>query len=233
MREQGLFNWTLPAWVVTTPTGRNINVCQQAGVCADFCYALENAYMYPIVKAAHMRNLLMVLDTPLLWKAQMSEELQHDRYRNRAIRIHDAGDFFSDAYLLLWLDIMRGAPKGITFYAYTKEVSRFRRLVEPNPPVNFKWVYSLGGREDHLIDLATERHADVFPDDDALEAAGYSSQRAHDTLAVNGPPQVGMAANRRRKGLSEHSFGELQRIRRRQAAERRRNQALRAKDSSS
>jgi hypothetical protein len=32
----------------------------------------------------------------------------------------------------------------------SKEVSRFRRLVEPDPPDNFKWVYSYGGKEDHI-----------------------------------------------------------------------------------
>ncbi|MGP3953450.1 GP88 family protein [Streptomyces sp. 7N604] len=228
MRAQGIFNWTLPAWAVRLPDGRTINVCPQAGVCAKFCYALENAYRYPSVRAAHLRNLLMVLETPLVWKERMAAELRRPRYQGRHIRIHDAGDFFSDAYLVMWLDIMRGAPEGITFYAYTKEVSRFRRLVEPNPPRNFKWVYSLGGREDQLIDLDHDRHADVFPDQEALEHSEYASQEASDTLAVHGPPRVGMAANRRRVGLREHSFGQLQRIRDAQRAARRGHQAARA-----
>lgn len=88
-----------------------------------------------------------------------------------------------------WLELIRGAPQGQTFYAYTKEVSRFQRLVEPNCPANFKFVYSLGGKEDHLIIKELDRHADVFPDTSSLEAAGYSSQEASDLLAVFGPPE--------------------------------------------
>ena len=53
------------------------------------------------------------------------------------------------------LRIMRASP-WVTFYAYTKEISRFKRLVEPEPPLNFHWIYSFGGKEDHLIDLAQQ-----------------------------------------------------------------------------
>ena len=39
----------------------------------------------------------------------------------------------SDAYLQAWLRICRARPC-VNFYAYTKEVDRFRRLAEPHPP---------------------------------------------------------------------------------------------------
>lgn len=237
MRSQGIWNWTLPAWIVKLPDGRTINVCPEAGVCAlgadqgdgtqskHLCYALEGAYRYANVRAAHIRNLQLVMDTPLLWAAQMADELKHPRYKNARIRIHDSGDFFSDSYLAIWLDIMRGAPEGISFYAYTKSVARFRRMVEPNPPTNFRWVYSLGGKQDHLINLASERHADVFPSQDHMNEAGYSSQAAADTLAVDGPPRVGMVANRRRRALKRLSFGGLQQMHDAEAARRRLRQA--------
>ncbi|MEV6676395.1 hypothetical protein AB0N09_05925 [Streptomyces erythrochromogenes] len=229
MKVQGIWNWTLPAWAVslkdTGPDGavttRNINVCPQAGVCAKFCYALDGAYRYPNVRQRHENNLRLVLDTPLLWQERMATELRHRRYAGANIRIHDAGDFFDDAYTMLWLELVRGAPQNQTFYAYTKEVSRFRRLVLPNTPANFKFVFSLGGKEDHLIDKDLDRHADVFPDTASLEAAGYSSQAASDLLAVFGPPRVGMASNRPRKGLKHHSFGELQELDNTASAERR------------
>ncbi len=122
------------------------------------------------------------------------------------------GDFFSDSYLQAWLEIMRLRP-GVEFYAYSKEVSRFRRLVEPDPPPNFQWVYSLGGKEDHLVDKDHDRHADVFPDEAAIEAAGYSSQDASDLLAVYGPARVGIPANRIRhlqRKQGDETFGGLQ-----------------------
>jgi hypothetical protein len=90
---------------------------------------------------------------------------------------------------------MRAHPE-VTFYAYTKEVRRFRHLVEPNPPPNFLWVYSYGGRQDTEIDPDRDRVADVFPDETAITAAGWSSQEASDLLAVLGPRLVGVPANR-------------------------------------
>ncbi|MEU3877833.1 hypothetical protein [Streptomyces sp. NPDC029704] len=248
MKKQGIFNWTLPAWVVqltdTAPDGtttvRSVNVCPSAGVCAKHCYALgsDSGYIrFPAARARHLRNLRMVLDTPLLWQERMAAELRHPRYQPDSekgklghIRIHDAGDFFDDAYTLMWLEIMRGAPEGLTFYAYTKEVSRFRRLVEPNPPANFKYVFSRGGKEDALIDPTRDRDADVFLTLEDLEAAGYSSQAASDLLAVHGPPRVGMTVNRHRKGMTA-SFGELQRQRDAEAASRRARQQTKARSS--
>lgn len=96
-----------------------------------------------------------------------------------------------DHYLAAWLRIMIFRP-GVRFYAYTKEVSRFRRLVEPNPPRNFRWVYSYGGREDHLLDPSRDRVADVYPDEAAIRADGWHSQDSSDLLAVLGPTPVGI-----------------------------------------
>ena len=108
---------------------------------------------------------------------------------------HYSGDFFSDAYLAGWLRIIRARPT-VNFYAYTKEVARFRSMVEPDPPENFLWVYSFGGTQDADLDVERDRVADVFPDEDAIAAAGWHSQEASDLLAVLGPRLVGIPANR-------------------------------------
>jgi hypothetical protein len=181
LKPDGVYNWTLPAWAIKLRDGRNFNVCPNAGVCATLCYARTGYFMMPEARAAHERNLRMVLDRLPAWEKRMARELQDKRYRGRHVRIHDAGDFFSDDYLAAWLRIIHGS-KWATFYAYTKEVSRFKRLVEPNPPSNFLWIYSLGGKEDHLIDHAHDRHADVFPTIEAAHAAGYEVKQASDLL---------------------------------------------------
>src|SRR5690606_4735345 len=120
------------------------NACPEAGACAKLCYARAGTYRFSNVLAAHERNLRMVMDTPHSWEQSMTRELNHPRYRGRWVRIHDSGDFWSDDYTARWLRIMRAA-RHVRFYCYTKAVSRFRRLVEPDPPPNFLWVYSLGG----------------------------------------------------------------------------------------
>lgn len=128
------------------------------------------------------------------WEAQMTTELQHKRYQNRWVRCHDAGDFFSRDYVDTWMRIMRAAPD-VRFYAYPKSVG-FREAVEPNPPTNFKWVYSLGGREDHLVDVTIEWHVDIFPDEESLAEAGHASRAEEGFLvSVLGPKKVGIAAN--------------------------------------
>ena len=212
LKPLGVFNWTLPAWAGRLPDGRTYNTCPMAGACAPLCYARVGAYRYSHVLAAHQRNLMLVLDDLPGWRRRMTAELREPRYAGRHIRIHDSGDFFSDEYLAAWLDVMRDHP-GLVFYAYTKEVSRHRRLVEPEPPSNYRWVYSLGGKEDHLVDRERDRHADVFPDVAAIEAAGYASQDASDLLAIYGPPRVGIPANNirhLRRQQAEDTFGGLQ-----------------------
>jgi hypothetical protein len=208
-----IWSWTIPALAVRLPSGTSFRTCPASGVCAIACYARAGTYRVPNVRAAHLRNLLHVLDDPAGWEQAMIAELAAPRFAGGYVRIHDAGDFFSDDYTLAWLRIIRARPH-TWFYAYTKEVSRYDRLIAPDPPPNSRWVMSLGGREDHLVDPRRHRIADVFPTEQAITAAGFHTQADSDLLAAFGPMPVGMAANnipqfRRRQG--DRTFGQWQR----------------------
>lgn len=176
-----VWNWTIPALAVTLSDGSKLVTCPQAGACAQFCYARAGAYRWDNVKAAHLQRLEWALDDLSFFRDGMVAELQKKKYAGCAIRIHDSGDFFSDDYFTAWAVIATMSPH-LTFYAYTKEVSRSRRLEWLIPP-NMVLIYSLGGKEDHLIDLARERHNDVFPSIEALEAAGYTCASEDDNVA--------------------------------------------------
>ncbi|GAA4201724.1 GP88 family protein [Actinocatenispora rupis] len=195
LKPLGIWNWTLPAWAGRLSDGRTYNTCPSAGICRHVCYALAGTYRIPAVRARHEVNLRMVLDDLPGWQQAMAADLNLPVLQGRWVRIHDAGDFLSDAYTRAWLHLARTHPQ-VRFYAYTKEIRRFRRLVEPDPPPNFRWVYSYGGTQDHLLDPETDRVADVFPDTEALTAAGHHSQAGSDLLAVTGPAPVGITANR-------------------------------------
>jgi hypothetical protein len=195
MKAIGVWNWTLPAWAGRFADGRTYNTCPSAGICAHVCYARNGTYRWPVVLGRHHTNLQFVLDDLPGWETAMTAELGAHKFHGGWIRIHDSGDFFNDDYLQAWLRICHARP-GVNFYAYTKEVTRFRRLVEPDPPPNFLWVYSYGGTQDHLLDPRVDRVADVFPDEQAIAAAGWNSQEASDLLAVLGPRLVGIPANR-------------------------------------
>lgn len=194
LRAEGIWNWALPAWAIRMADGRTANTCPSAGVCAQACYARQGTYRFPVVRARHEANLAYILDDLAGWQQQMTTEVAHRRHQGGWVRIHDSGDFFTDAYLTAWLAVASATP-GVRFYAYTKELDRFRRLVEPDPPPNFLWVYSYGGTQDAALDPATDRVADVFPTREAMDAAGYADQSASDLLAVTGPPLVGVPAN--------------------------------------
>ncbi|MDX3694708.1 hypothetical protein PV726_31135 [Streptomyces europaeiscabiei] len=197
--SERIYKWTLPAHRGTLPDGRTYNACPTAGVCADLCYARAGHFQRGTVLAAHQRNLQYVMDDLAGWEAQMTEELQHRRYRapddsKVHVRVHDAGDYWSLPYLKAWLRIFRSAPH-VTFYSYTKQVALMEKWVRPDPPANFHWRYSYGGTQDELIDPEIHLHADVFPDEETLEEAGYTSQTPSDLLAVYGPQTLGVTAN--------------------------------------
>jgi hypothetical protein len=226
LRKIGVYNWTLPALGARLPNGEVFSTCPQAGICAQFCYARNGTYLFPAVKKRHVANLMLYLDKPDGFVGMMMTELGKPRYRGgKWVRIHDSGDFFSDEYLEMWLDIARIVPD-VTFYAYTKEVSRFKRIVErkywsvgkqdwfPWKPANFLYLYSMGGKEDHLVNKDTDRHAEVFPSKEALDAAGYFDQEESDILAVTAPTtRIGIVANNIphfNKKLRGRTFGSVQ-----------------------
>jgi hypothetical protein len=237
LRPDRIWNWTLPAWYVTLSTGERFVTCPNAGACAHVCYARQGTYQFPVVLAAHRRNLERVLDDPDGWQQDMLTELAHKRFRptgeprtlglteadvgpalwgwltsgGAAVRVHDSGDFFAAWYLDRWVQIATAVPD-VLFYAYTKEVSMVREH-EHQFPLNFCIILSTGGQEDHLIDPDSDRHADVFPDDAAITAHGYTSQDESDLLAVLLPTtRVGIPANNIsafRRRLAGRRFSEL------------------------
>lgn len=235
LRKHRIWNWTLPAWVITLPDGRRFNTCPHAGPCAQYCYARNGTYLFKNVRAAHMANLMRILDDPNQWQDDMVAELltkkfrptgiprqlpegtdlSHDRFLQNwseqggaAVRIHDSGDFFDDQYLLRWVLIAERIPD-VLFYAYTKEVEMLKRYQYPH---NFRFIFSTGGTQDHLIG-PDDRHADVFPDNDAIAAAGYESQDANDLLCILlKTTKVGIPANNIRhynKRMAGRRFSEL------------------------
>ena len=237
MRRDGVWNFTLPAWVVELPDGSHFNVCPNAGACAKFCYARNGTYLFPKVRGKHLSNLLLVRDDPD-WVDVLHEELQSRRFRStgqsrsiegmddvshlsawaqdwfesggQAVRIHDSGDFFSPEYLEGWRTLARHNP-GVLFYAYTKEVALVKSVSALD---NLMFCFSMGGRQDSIIDVTVDRHADVFPDLESISAAGYYSQHGSDLLSVLAPShRIGIPQNNIphfRKGLAGRTFSEAQ-----------------------
>lgn len=215
LKRTGIWAWTLPAHIVHLTDGTRFNTCPNAGICAALCYAKAGRWNFSNVKAAHIAKLEMVLADLVAWREAIVDELSKKKYAGGYIRIHDGGDFFSWAYARQWLIIAAKLP-GIQFYAYTKEVTMFKHLaaVRGATPANFTAIYSFGGRQDHLINRDTDRHSEVFPTLEALEAAGYVDIEADDKLAATHPNhRIGLVVNniphlKRKQG--DLTFGDWQ-----------------------
>ena len=213
LKRTGIWAWTLPAHIVHLTNGTRFNTCPNAGICAALCYAKAGRWNFSNVKAAHIAKLELALNLPEFVR-QMSDELMKNKYAGAYIRIHDGGDFFSREYAIAWLNLAESFPD-TNFYAYTKEVALFKALTaEGLVPSNFTLIYSFGGRQDHLINRATDRHSEVFPTLEALEAAGYVDIEADDKLAATHPNhRIGLVVNniphlKRKQG--DLTFGDWQ-----------------------
>ena len=236
LKPHRIFNFAIPAWYVRLD-GEIFKTCPNAGACAKVCYARNGTYLFSNVLAAHTKNLRLTLEQPELFDQMINKELSHKRFKptyeprimpegaeltddkwlqtwirngGAAVRIHDSGDFYSQQYLHQWFAIATNNPE-VLFYAYTKEVAMLKEH-GAEAPINFRWLYSTGGLQDDLI-TADDRRADVFPDEQAITDAGYTSQDATDLLAILLKTNlVGIPANNIKhfnKKLAGRRFSEL------------------------
>jgi hypothetical protein len=237
LKPHRIFNFSIPAWY-TKIDGKTFKTCPNAGGCAQVCYARNGTYQFKNVAAAHHRNLMLSLNDPDGFRAAINEELSHKKFAPNnvprkfpeyitdaindewltnwlntggvAVRIHDAGDFYSEQYLHLWFSIA-ASNLNVLFYAYTKEVALLKANTD-KAPHNFRWIYSTGGLQDHLID-EDDRRADVFTNEQSIIDAGYMSQDESDLYAILLPTNfVGIPANnipKFNKKLSGRRFSEL------------------------
>ena len=164
-----------------------LKTCPMAAACGKFCYANKGAYIWPVVKAAYeyryqeskKANFPQVVVSKLLKKRKLEK-----------VRIHDAGDFYNKEYLYKWFKIAELMPN-IEFYAYTKQVKMLKDNWK-NKPDNFTIIFSIGGKQDNLIDLNKDRHSKIFNTLDELIKAGYIDTSKDDSNAIGKNKKVGL-----------------------------------------
>ena len=86
------------------------------------CYAKKAQRLYKAVLPCRERNYQASLLPG--FSAAMVKEIQALKKAPKAIRIHEAGDFYSQAYIDSWAKVAAAAP-GMIFYAYTKRIKDF------------------------------------------------------------------------------------------------------------
>ena len=152
--DQVLYDITLPALsgiVIDEDTGEfvEITTCPNAGECKLFCYARQGGFvMYPHNAMAAARSLNFLVNDPEGWFELLYAEILLAKAKAKVhkggsllVRWHDAGDFFSKAYVDLAFDLARSLPD-VEFSAYTKSSN----IALGDKPDNFVINFSTGAK---------------------------------------------------------------------------------------
>jgi hypothetical protein len=124
-----------------------INTCPGAGQCVKNCYAMQRFYVMldgKILKLINRLNLMM--NDPDSYAKLALRELKTAAYdaslddKTLMIRWNDAGDFFSEKYFNICLDVTKkllDAGFKVKSYAYTKVAKYYKMGVDAGMIMNF------------------------------------------------------------------------------------------------
>jgi hypothetical protein len=171
-----IFNFSIPAGN-DKKSGKI--TCPFAGSCLKLCYAKRGMYRFGNVERALTKRYEASKEDNFV--QTITDELgKVKKDKQTYVRIHDSGDFYSPAYFAKWLEIARLNPS-VRFYAYTKSHSFIRGIELPE---NFDLIFSLGSKNDELINQDTERHSKIFYSSDEMQAQGYTDSSYLDLVAT-------------------------------------------------
>lgn len=180
------------------------------------CFSASAEALYPSVRRARWHNFEALRG--LSRKAMAALLLASLPTKARTVRIHVAGDFFSQAYFDAWLAVAITRPD-IHFYAYTKSlpywVARLGHI-----PANLVLTASKGGKGDEYIPRYGLRQAVVVFSE--FEAGLLGLPLDHDdsharqpggdfALMIHGPQPAGSEASRavhERRRLGDWGYGQ-------------------------
>ena len=181
----------LPADVNFIANGVKMNTCPGAKACRSVCYAKQGTYRFKNVIKARYHNLILsqndnFADLIIADLASLVVKTPRKRKPYNVVRLHDAGDFYSQAYLDAWCKVAAAYP-AVIFYAYTKSV----HLDLSGAPSNLRITQSLGGKHDKLVNLG-KPHSRIFTTHEARERESYVDGNVSDIPAIEGDISIGL-----------------------------------------
>ena len=167
-----VFNFGIPAY--KSITGKI--TCPFADECINFCYARKGAYIWGNVKPAFERRFELTRSSDFI--VEMNKEIL--KKKPDYVRVHDSGDYYSKEYLNKWIEIAIHNPD-VRFYSYTNSVEILKSTVLPD---NYDIIYSMSGKQRHMIDIEVDRHARIFTNRTELLKFGYKDTSEIDLYAT-------------------------------------------------
>lgn len=107
----------------------------------------------------------------------------------KRVRIHEGGDFFSQAYFDAWLEVANRNPH-VLFYAYTKSIPFWLARLDELPS-NIRLTASLGGTHDDLAEKHELKTSYVAFSEEAANIRGLEID--HDDSLAYGPNEKSFA----------------------------------------
>lgn len=87
--------------------------------CAKFCYAKRGQMAYNMTVMGYTLRYILAKFHPVEFKQLVIDSIQANYDKFKIMRVHVAGDFFSQEYMDLWFEIARKYPEK-KFMSYTK-----------------------------------------------------------------------------------------------------------------
>lgn len=123
------------------------------------CFAASDEVLYLVVYEARQHNFNELKKVSRSLPKTVRLIQQSIPGATRWLRIHIAGDFFSQLYFDSWVVVAKRNPD-VLFYAYTKSIPYWLRRLHKIPS-NLILTASLGGRHDNLVKVNNLRYAKV------------------------------------------------------------------------
>jgi len=135
--------------------------CPGAGECKEYCYAMSRlGPIFKNVKIARLENYKHSHEPYFIYDmVRLIKRLCKNYLYIKAVRLHEAGDFYDKLYTNKWIKIAAHFPR-LTFYAYTKSIF----VQDVKLPKNMRVWYSHGGKYDEQY-REEDRQATVIKKD--------------------------------------------------------------------
>lgn len=185
------------------------------------CFSATQENIFPTTRKqrAHNFELLRKLKTAEEMANLIHESLpKFGNIIGKVIRLHVAGDFFSQTYFDAWILVSKRNPKRI-FYAYTKSLSYWIARLD-SIPKNLKLTASKGGKLDSLITQYNLKFAQVvYSNEEAKklklkvdhdDSHAYKGNKSF-ALLIHGTQPAGSDAGKAKQELANNGWTGYQR----------------------